>query len=115
MCLHSKIKSQALEFPDQPDIAEDLKDLITRMLDKNPESRIVVPEIKVPLAWPVPMLGTVWLSSASARPHTHVSTAPHPFGIAVLPGPEACELLGALLRGGEDVGVVCTVLVEWDL
>uniref|UniRef100_A0A8C6RUG3 Calcium/calmodulin-dependent protein kinase kinase 2, beta n=2 Tax=Nannospalax galili TaxID=1026970 RepID=A0A8C6RUG3_NANGA len=42
-----KIKSQALEFPDQPDIAEDLKDLITRMLDKNPESRIVVPEIKI--------------------------------------------------------------------
>lgn len=31
----------------RPDIAEDLKDLITRMLDKNPESRIVVPEIKV--------------------------------------------------------------------
>ncbi|XP_057601368.1 calcium/calmodulin-dependent protein kinase kinase 2 isoform X12 [Hippopotamus amphibius kiboko] len=47
MCLHSKIKSQALEFPDQPDVAEDLKDLITRMLDKNPESRIVVPEIKI--------------------------------------------------------------------
>ncbi|XP_037367104.1 calcium/calmodulin-dependent protein kinase kinase 2 isoform X4 [Talpa occidentalis] len=47
MCLHSKIKSQALEFPDQPDIAEDLKDLITRMLDKNPESRILVPEIKI--------------------------------------------------------------------
>ncbi|XP_066227058.1 calcium/calmodulin-dependent protein kinase kinase 2 isoform X4 [Saccopteryx leptura] len=45
--LHSKIKSQALEFPDQPDIAEDLKDLITRMLDKNPESRIMVPEIKL--------------------------------------------------------------------
>lgn len=47
MCLHSKIKSQALEFPEQPDIAEDLKDLITRMLDKNPESRIVVPDIKL--------------------------------------------------------------------
>ncbi|XP_077015918.1 calcium/calmodulin-dependent protein kinase kinase 2 isoform X3 [Tamandua tetradactyla] len=47
MCLHSKIKSQALEFPDQPDIAVDLKDLITRMLDKNPESRILVPEIKI--------------------------------------------------------------------
>jgi len=31
----------------RPDIAEDLKDLITRMLDKNPESRIVVPEIKL--------------------------------------------------------------------
>lgn len=37
----------------RPDIAEDLKDLITRMLDKNPESRIVVPEIKV--------LGCYWL------------------------------------------------------
>ncbi|KAM5311202.1 calcium/calmodulin-dependent protein kinase kinase 2 isoform 3-T4 [Glossophaga mutica] len=47
MCLHSKIKSQALEFPELPDVAEDLKDLITRMLDKNPESRIVVPEIKI--------------------------------------------------------------------
>ncbi|XP_033618569.1 calcium/calmodulin-dependent protein kinase kinase 2, partial [Fukomys damarensis] len=47
MCLHSKIKSQALEFPEQPDIAEDVKDLITRMLDKNPESRIVVPDIKL--------------------------------------------------------------------
>ncbi|XP_012586304.1 PREDICTED: calcium/calmodulin-dependent protein kinase kinase 2 [Condylura cristata] len=47
MCLHSKIKSQALEFPDQPDVAEDLKELITRMLDKNPESRILVPEIKL--------------------------------------------------------------------
>ncbi|XP_028914644.1 calcium/calmodulin-dependent protein kinase kinase 2 isoform X6 [Ornithorhynchus anatinus] len=47
LCLHSKIKSQTLEFPDQPDIAEDLKDLITRMLDKNPESRVLVPEIKI--------------------------------------------------------------------
>ncbi|XP_072456605.1 calcium/calmodulin-dependent protein kinase kinase 2 isoform X1 [Notamacropus eugenii] len=47
LSLHSKIKSQALEFPDQPDIADDLKDLIARMLDKNPESRIIVPEIKL--------------------------------------------------------------------
>ncbi|KAM9195012.1 calcium/calmodulin-dependent protein kinase kinase 2 [Dugong dugon] len=47
MCLHSKIKSQALEFPDQPDVAEDLKGLITHMLDKNPETRIMVPEIKL--------------------------------------------------------------------
>nr|XP_033812660.1 calcium/calmodulin-dependent protein kinase kinase 2 [Geotrypetes seraphini]XP_033812661.1 calcium/calmodulin-dependent protein kinase kinase 2 [Geotrypetes seraphini]XP_033812662.1 calcium/calmodulin-dependent protein kinase kinase 2 [Geotrypetes seraphini]XP_033812663.1 calcium/calmodulin-dependent protein kinase kinase 2 [Geotrypetes seraphini]XP_033812664.1 calcium/calmodulin-dependent protein kinase kinase 2 [Geotrypetes seraphini] len=46
LSLHSKIKSQALEFPDQPDIGDDLKDLITHMLDKNPESRISVPEIK---------------------------------------------------------------------
>uniref|UniRef100_A0A8D0E7B6 calcium/calmodulin-dependent protein kinase n=1 Tax=Salvator merianae TaxID=96440 RepID=A0A8D0E7B6_SALMN len=47
LSLHSKIKSQMLEFPDQPDISDELKDLITRMLDKNPESRITVPEIKV--------------------------------------------------------------------
>ncbi|XP_077164201.1 calcium/calmodulin-dependent protein kinase kinase 2 isoform X2 [Paroedura picta] len=47
LSLHSKIKSQTLEFPDQPDISDELKDLITQMLDKNPESRITVPEIKV--------------------------------------------------------------------
>uniref|UniRef100_A0A8C0ITB9 Protein kinase domain-containing protein n=1 Tax=Chelonoidis abingdonii TaxID=106734 RepID=A0A8C0ITB9_CHEAB len=47
LSLHSKIKTQPLEFPDQPDIAEDFKDLIMRMLDKNPESRISVPEIKL--------------------------------------------------------------------
>ncbi|XP_067395718.1 calcium/calmodulin-dependent protein kinase kinase 2 isoform X4 [Emydura macquarii macquarii] len=47
LSLHSKIKTQPLEFPDQPDITEDLKDLIMRMLDKNPESRISVPEIKL--------------------------------------------------------------------
>ncbi|XP_033030164.1 calcium/calmodulin-dependent protein kinase kinase 2 isoform X6 [Lacerta agilis] len=47
LSLHSKIKSQMLEFPDQPDISDELKDLIMQMLDKNPESRITVPEIKV--------------------------------------------------------------------
>ncbi|XP_050779898.1 calcium/calmodulin-dependent protein kinase kinase 2 isoform X3 [Gopherus flavomarginatus] len=47
LSLHSKIKTQPLEFPDQPDITEDFKDLIMRMLDKNPESRISVPEIKL--------------------------------------------------------------------
>ncbi|XP_042297512.1 calcium/calmodulin-dependent protein kinase kinase 2 isoform X7 [Sceloporus undulatus] len=47
LSLHSKIKSQMLEFPDQPDISDELKDLITKMLDKSPESRITVPEIKV--------------------------------------------------------------------
>lgn len=73
----------------RPDIAEDLKDLITRMLDKNPESRIVVPEIKVPgghrSPWGVhqgpglcPLLGIVWLNPASARPHSPPSTALRP-------------------------------------
>uniref|UniRef100_A0A8D0L8L5 Calcium/calmodulin dependent protein kinase kinase 2 n=1 Tax=Sphenodon punctatus TaxID=8508 RepID=A0A8D0L8L5_SPHPU len=47
LSLHSKIKTQTLEFPDQPDISEELKDLITQMLDKNPESRVSVPEIKL--------------------------------------------------------------------
>ncbi|KAG8514953.1 Calcium/calmodulin-dependent protein kinase kinase 2 [Galemys pyrenaicus] len=61
MCLHSKIKSQALGFPDHPDIAEDLKDLITRMLDKNPESRILVPEIKAPCARGCSSLGATAL------------------------------------------------------
>ncbi|KAJ6656575.1 hypothetical protein lerEdw1_003462 [Lerista edwardsae] len=47
LSLHSKIKSQTLEFPDQPDISDELKDLITQMLDKTPESRITIPEIKM--------------------------------------------------------------------
>ncbi|KAM9178964.1 calcium/calmodulin-dependent protein kinase kinase 2 isoform 3-T4 [Mergus octosetaceus] len=46
LSLHNKIKTQTLEFPDQPEVTDFLKDLITRMLDKNPESRISVPEIK---------------------------------------------------------------------
>ena len=72
----------------RPDIAEDLKDLITRMLDKNPESRIVVPEIKVPRGPCCPvgyalgaqlcsLLGIVWLNPASARPHTPLFIAMH--------------------------------------
>nr|XP_013814085.1 PREDICTED: calcium/calmodulin-dependent protein kinase kinase 2-like [Apteryx mantelli mantelli] len=47
LSLHNKIKTQTLEFPDQPEVTDFLKDLITRMLDKNPESRISVPEIKI--------------------------------------------------------------------
>ncbi|KAM4053359.1 calcium/calmodulin-dependent protein kinase kinase 2 isoform 1-T2 [Anomaloglossus baeobatrachus] len=47
LSLHGKIKNQPLEFPDQPEISEDLKYLILKMLDKNPESRISVPDIKL--------------------------------------------------------------------
>ncbi|OCT98415.1 calcium/calmodulin-dependent protein kinase kinase 2 [Xenopus laevis] len=47
LTLHSKIKNQPLEFPDQHDISEDLKDLMLHMLDKNTESRISVPELKL--------------------------------------------------------------------
>uniref|UniRef100_A0A803TRS5 Protein kinase domain-containing protein n=1 Tax=Anolis carolinensis TaxID=28377 RepID=A0A803TRS5_ANOCA len=41
-------------FSRRPDISDELKDLITKMLDKNPETRITVPEIKH-----IPSLATV--------------------------------------------------------
>uniref|UniRef100_A0A7N8YLQ5 calcium/calmodulin-dependent protein kinase n=1 Tax=Mastacembelus armatus TaxID=205130 RepID=A0A7N8YLQ5_9TELE len=44
LSLHQKIKTQPVEFAD---ISDDLKDLLLRMLDKNPENRITVPQIKV--------------------------------------------------------------------
>ncbi|XP_075690593.1 calcium/calmodulin-dependent protein kinase kinase 2 isoform X2 [Rhinoderma darwinii] len=47
LSLHGKIKNQPLEIPDQPDISDDLKDLILKMLDKTPECRISVPDIKL--------------------------------------------------------------------
>ncbi|XP_069817010.1 calcium/calmodulin-dependent protein kinase kinase 2 isoform X3 [Dendropsophus ebraccatus] len=58
LTLHGKIKNQPLEFPDQPEISEDLKDLILKMLDKNPESRISVPDIKLHL----------WVTKHGAEP-----------------------------------------------
>ncbi|XP_031447719.1 calcium/calmodulin-dependent protein kinase kinase 1 isoform X1 [Phasianus colchicus] len=45
--LHNKIKSKPVEFPEELQISDELKELILRMLDKNPETRITVPEIKV--------------------------------------------------------------------
>ncbi|NP_001124097.1 calcium/calmodulin-dependent protein kinase kinase 1b [Danio rerio] len=45
--LHEKIRSMSVEFPDKPEISEQLKDLITRMLDKVPETRITLAEIKL--------------------------------------------------------------------
>ncbi|KAM9371807.1 calcium/calmodulin-dependent protein kinase kinase 2 [Phaethornis superciliosus] len=65
LSLHNKIKTQTLEFPDQPEVTDFLKDLITRMLDKNPESRISVPEIKESTVQQ-PFVGDFW-SSAPAR------------------------------------------------
>uniref|UniRef100_H3BG70 calcium/calmodulin-dependent protein kinase n=1 Tax=Latimeria chalumnae TaxID=7897 RepID=H3BG70_LATCH len=47
LVLHSKIKNKPVEFPKEPKISEDMKDLILRMLDKNPDARITVPEIKL--------------------------------------------------------------------
>ncbi|KAA0719876.1 Calcium/calmodulin-dependent protein kinase kinase 2 [Triplophysa tibetana] len=47
LSLHQKIKTQLVEFPENADMSDDLKELLLKMLDKNPESRITVPQIKV--------------------------------------------------------------------
>ncbi|XP_076836090.1 calcium/calmodulin-dependent protein kinase kinase 2 isoform X2 [Brachyhypopomus gauderio] len=47
LSLHQKIKTQPVELPEQAEVSDDLKDLLFKMLDKNPESRITVPQIKV--------------------------------------------------------------------
>ncbi|XP_058850636.1 calcium/calmodulin-dependent protein kinase kinase 2-like isoform X3 [Acipenser ruthenus] len=47
LSLHHKIKNQLVELPEQRDVSEDLKDLLLKMLNKNPEMRITVPEMKV--------------------------------------------------------------------
>ncbi|XP_041666753.1 calcium/calmodulin-dependent protein kinase kinase 2 isoform X2 [Cheilinus undulatus] len=47
LSLHQKIKTQPVELPEHADISDDLKDLSLKMLDKNPETRISIPQIKV--------------------------------------------------------------------
>uniref|UniRef100_A0A8D2LKP7 Calcium/calmodulin dependent protein kinase kinase 1 n=1 Tax=Varanus komodoensis TaxID=61221 RepID=A0A8D2LKP7_VARKO len=47
LALHNKIKTKPVEFPEEPWISEELKDLILKMLQKVPENRIAVPEIKL--------------------------------------------------------------------
>ncbi|KAM4627727.1 calcium/calmodulin-dependent protein kinase kinase 1b [Polymixia lowei] len=47
VALHNKIKYEAVEFPETPAVSEDVKELIQLMLDKNPETRITIPEVKV--------------------------------------------------------------------
>uniref|UniRef100_A0A8C7HYE4 Calcium/calmodulin dependent protein kinase kinase 1 n=1 Tax=Oncorhynchus kisutch TaxID=8019 RepID=A0A8C7HYE4_ONCKI len=44
--LHNKIRNRPVEFPNMPEVCKELKELIIRMLDKNPDSRITIPEIK---------------------------------------------------------------------
>ncbi|XP_072033965.1 calcium/calmodulin-dependent protein kinase kinase 2-like isoform X2 [Amphiura filiformis] len=44
--LHAKIRNEQLTFPKNVEISEDLKDLILRTLEKDPETRIKLPEIK---------------------------------------------------------------------
>lgn len=46
----SMVASSSLAFPlPRPEVSEELKDLILKMLDKNPETRIGVSDIKVGL------------------------------------------------------------------
>ncbi|XP_021569429.1 calcium/calmodulin-dependent protein kinase kinase 1 isoform X1 [Carlito syrichta] len=47
LALHRKIKNEVVVFPEEPRVSEELKDLILKMLDKNPEKRIGVPDIKL--------------------------------------------------------------------
>ncbi|KAG7266021.1 hypothetical protein CRUP_017467 [Coryphaenoides rupestris] len=47
LVLHNKIRSKTVEFPDSPDISAELRTLILRMLDKDPDLRITVPEVKL--------------------------------------------------------------------
>uniref|UniRef100_A0A673BSE4 Protein kinase domain-containing protein n=1 Tax=Sphaeramia orbicularis TaxID=375764 RepID=A0A673BSE4_9TELE len=47
LALHNKIRTKPVDFPESPQICEELRTLILRMLDKNPDTRITIPEIKV--------------------------------------------------------------------
>jgi len=46
LALYNKIRVQDVEFPDEPEISPELKELIRRMLIKHPKDRITLPEIK---------------------------------------------------------------------
>lgn len=46
MALYSKIQNDPVVFPEQPPISEDLKDLMSRMLHKDPSQRLTLPEVK---------------------------------------------------------------------
>lgn len=47
LALHNKIRTRPVDFPETPKIGEELRTLILRMLDKDPDTRINIPEIKM--------------------------------------------------------------------
>ncbi|XP_065201569.1 calcium/calmodulin-dependent protein kinase kinase 1 [Planococcus citri] len=47
LTLYNMIKTEPVQFPSQPKISEPLHDLLVRLLEKDPSSRITLPEIKV--------------------------------------------------------------------
>ncbi|XP_052228908.1 calcium/calmodulin-dependent protein kinase kinase 1-like isoform X3 [Dreissena polymorpha] len=63
LSLHKKILTDPVIFPEKPVISENLKDLILKMLNKDPEKRITLPSIKEH-AW-VTKEGTLTLPTES--------------------------------------------------
>lgn len=47
MKLYDKIQHQELQFPPKPENTPLLKDMLSKMLQKDPQKRITLPEIKV--------------------------------------------------------------------
>ncbi|XP_068585589.1 calcium/calmodulin-dependent protein kinase kinase 1 isoform X2 [Cebidichthys violaceus] len=47
LALHNKIRTRLVDFPETPKISEELRTLVLQMLDKNPDTRITIPEIKM--------------------------------------------------------------------
>lgn len=47
LALYSKIQNDPVQFPDQPVISEELKDLIRKMLHKDPAQRLKLWQVKV--------------------------------------------------------------------
>ncbi|XP_061754315.1 calcium/calmodulin-dependent protein kinase kinase 1 isoform X4 [Nerophis ophidion] len=47
LVLHNEIRNRPVDFPEIPKINEELRTLILRMLDKNPDTRITIPEMKM--------------------------------------------------------------------
>ncbi|KAM9384797.1 calcium/calmodulin-dependent protein kinase kinase 1 isoform 2-T3 [Pholidichthys leucotaenia] len=47
LALHNKIRTNPVEFPEIPKTSEELQTLILQMLDKNPDTRITIPELKI--------------------------------------------------------------------
>lgn len=58
VALYSKIRHQSVEFPHEPSVSDRLKNLIRRMLIKDPNKRMTLPEIKV----------DSWVTKAGACP-----------------------------------------------
>ena len=59
--LYNKIKNSPLIFPSSPCISDDLTELITLMLNKDPTKRITLPEIKVLTAWMIHFIDSAYM------------------------------------------------------